>query len=380
MAGETAPTGNGKIFIGRATPVDGARPDVDAIHDQPYDYQAGWGYLLLTNMLPSQGNGPYTLHIYMEDLDGHTVWLGSRRIVCDNAHSKIPFGTIDTPDQGGTVSGATYTNFGWALTAQPNAIPTDGSTIMAFIDGLPVGRPTYNLPRSDISSLFPGLANSNGAIGYYQFDTTGLANGVHTISWAVTDNAGNAAGIGSRYFTVLNASSTSSLTVDAAASIQAASGGGPETRSSAAAGESTGAAVETVASAPISGVPVYSRTGFDPGASLDIVETDPLGVSQVSATEASRFEITLGSPVAGENDRYEGYLVVDGRLHPLPIGAFLDRKGGQFFWQPGVGFVGSYDLLFIRTADGMREQIPVAVTISPKTNEAGRQERERIER
>ena len=35
-------------------------------------------------------------------------------------------------------------------------------------------------------------------------DSTTLSNGVHTISWGVTDNAGNAEGIGSRYFTVLN--------------------------------------------------------------------------------------------------------------------------------------------------------------------------------
>src|SRR6185436_1116162 len=54
VAGETSSAANGKIFIGNATQVDGARPDVDASFNAPFDYKAGWGYMLLTNMLPSQ--------------------------------------------------------------------------------------------------------------------------------------------------------------------------------------------------------------------------------------------------------------------------------------------------------------------------------------
>jgi hypothetical protein len=101
------------------------------------------------------------------------------------------------------VSG-TIVNFGWALTPQPNIIPTDGSTITVFIDNLPVGHPTYNQPRSDIETLFPGYQNTDGAVGYFYIDTTTLANGVHTISWVAKDSAGNAQGLGSRYFTVEN--------------------------------------------------------------------------------------------------------------------------------------------------------------------------------
>ena len=74
---------------------------------------------------------------------------------------------------------------------------------MVYIDGVPVGHPTYNQFRGDIAALFPGLNNSDGAVGYFMIDRTALSNGVHTISWGVTDNAGNAEGIGSRYFTVL---------------------------------------------------------------------------------------------------------------------------------------------------------------------------------
>ncbi len=62
---------------------------------------AGWGYLLLTNFLPSQGNGTFTLYAYADDVDGYTTLLGSKTITCTNATATAPFGAIDTPAQGG---------------------------------------------------------------------------------------------------------------------------------------------------------------------------------------------------------------------------------------------------------------------------------------
>ena len=195
---------NGLVLVGAATQVSGARPDVVAAYPTyPGVQRAGWGYMLLTNMLPNQGNGTFTLSAFIRTLDGATVSLGTKTIVASNASATTPFGTIDTPGQGQTVSG-TITNFGWALTPQPNIIPTDGSTISVYVDDVFRGHPTYNNLRSDISMLFPGNANLSGAVGYFSLDTTTLSNGVHTIAWGVVDNAGHAAGIGSRYFTVAN--------------------------------------------------------------------------------------------------------------------------------------------------------------------------------
>jgi hypothetical protein len=170
----------------------------------PLNDKAGWGYMLLTNFLPGGGTGIFTITVIISDVDGHTTKLDSRRIDCRNLSNTLPFGTIDTPAQGETVSG-TIVNFGWALTPNPgNCIPTNGSTILVVIDNIVVGHPVYNKPRGDISALFPGLCNSSGAIGFYILDTTTLPNGVHTISWVVRDNAGGATGMGSRYFTVAN--------------------------------------------------------------------------------------------------------------------------------------------------------------------------------
>jgi hypothetical protein len=72
------------------------------------------------------------------------------------------------------------------------------------VDNKFVGRPVYNNYRADIAALFPGYANSNGAVGYFYLDTTVYENGVHTIHWIVTDNAGNSDGVGSRYFIIQN--------------------------------------------------------------------------------------------------------------------------------------------------------------------------------
>jgi photosystem II stability/assembly factor-like uncharacterized protein len=205
------PTGN-LIFIGTAVFVADARTDVQAMFSTyPFSYRAGWGYQMLTNFLPNAsgagapGNGTYKIHAIAHNKAGLQVDLGTKTITVDNAHATKPFGTIDTPSQGGTISGVDFVNFGWALTPQPAMIPVDGSTITVVIDGVVVGHPTYGQFRSDIASLFPGYANSMGAVGFFHINTTTLTNGVHTISWNAFDNQGRGEGLGSRYFNVFNA-------------------------------------------------------------------------------------------------------------------------------------------------------------------------------
>jgi ELWxxDGT repeat protein len=196
---------NGKVYVGDGTFVPGARPDVGQVYSAyPRSHRAGWGYMLLTNMLPGQGNGPFTLHAYAYDAEGNTTLLGSRAITCTNAAATKPFGTIDAPGQGETISGNGFRVWGWALTPQPAAIPSDGSTIWVYVDGVPLGHPAYGQHREDIATAFPGYANSDGAVGYWDLDTTALANGIHTIAWSVTDDQGRVDGIGSRYFWVQN--------------------------------------------------------------------------------------------------------------------------------------------------------------------------------
>jgi hypothetical protein len=201
---------NGYVYIGDAVFVAGSRPDVEtAFPNAPFNYRAGWGYLILTIGLPNNGgkpgpgDGTYKLHAIAHNKTGASLDLGTRAIGVDNSDSTKPFGAIDTPGQGETVSG-TIVNFGWVLTPQPCMIPTDGSTIWVGVDGQLLGHPVYNLYRVDIATGLPGYANSNGAVGYYYLDTTKFSNGVHNLGWLATDNCGRTDGMGSRFITVLN--------------------------------------------------------------------------------------------------------------------------------------------------------------------------------
>jgi hypothetical protein len=194
------------IVIGQAVFSRGARPDVQArFPTHPDSDTAGWGYMVLTNMLPAQGNGSFTIHAYATNYAGQSTLLGSKRITAANGTSTAPFGSIDTPGQGQAVSGVVV-NFGWALAKPGRSIAVDGSTIDVYVDNVLVGHPTYNNFRQDIADLFPGLANSNGAVGFYMLDTRTLTDGVHTIAWIIRDDQGQAAGVGSRFFRVQNGS------------------------------------------------------------------------------------------------------------------------------------------------------------------------------
>ena len=206
--GET-PYTNGLVFVGDAFQTPGSRPDVASLYPTYPNNNWGWGLLVLTNELPGTGgmplgNGTYTFHALAVDNDGYTADIGQKTCSVNNAASVLPFGTIDTPAPGATISGTSYVNFGWALTPLPSTIPINGSTITVYIDDKPIGHPVYNQPRSDIEATFPGLNNTDGAVGYMRIDTTKYANGLHQIQWSVTDNNGHVGGIGSRFFYVQN--------------------------------------------------------------------------------------------------------------------------------------------------------------------------------
>ena len=327
-----------EIYIGDATFVEGARPDVAAVNPGvPFNTRAGWGYLLLTNMLPNQGNGTFRLHIDAIDAEGSTRRIGSRTFVGDNANSIRPFGAIDTPLQGGVVSGTSYVNFGWALTPNPKSIPTDGSTITVFVDGAPAGNPVYNNFRADVAGLFPGLANTSGAIGYKYFDTTAWTNGVHTIAWVVSDSAGEAEGIGSRYFTVNNILASQRFAPTLAsmrASVQA--------------------------SAAKAGPVVSAHVGFDRTQPALELRPDAFGNRFAAVGQLGRLELRFGQACGAVTVSQ----VVDGERQRQPVGSSVNR--GTFSWMPGPAFLGTYQLEFtVPSCDGGATKIPVTVSVVP---------------
>jgi hypothetical protein len=346
VAGE----GSGLVYIGDAVFVEGARPDVEqAFPGYPFNYKAGWGYMMLTNFLPNGGNGTFILHAIATDTSGHQVTLGTKTVTCKNANAVKPFGAIDSPSQGGIASGTSFINWGWVLTPQPNSIPIDGSTINVWIDGVNIGHPTYNIYRKDIADLFPGYANSNGAIGYFYLDTTAYANGVHTIQWTARDTGGNSNGIGSRYFSISNSGARSTMQAQMFRAQRAPLD------------------IRKVSQLPEDYSPVRIKQGFKPDILPQDVIQDENGMNRIVIKELDRIEVHL-SDQSSRGHAYSGHLVVGSRLTSLPVGSTLDAERGIFYWQPGPGFLGHYHLVFVETApDGTMMKKNIIVEIVPKT-------------
>jgi hypothetical protein len=333
------------VFIGNAVFIEGARPDVEqAYPDYPFNYKAGWGYMMLTNFLPDQGSGTFTLNAVAIDNEGNRTTLGTKTITCDNANAVKPFGAIDTPNQGSTASGKQFANWGWVLTPQPNRIPLDGSTIKVWVNGVNLGHPTYNIHRTDIAGLFPGYANSNGACGYFYLNTAKYENGMHTISWSAEDSAGNKDGIGSRYFFIQNQPGWYSY-ADSPGSSQ----------------KKLPIKNEDFNALPMDiHTPLWFRKGYRENVKPHRIYPGEKGITYIKIKELERIEIR----VASASSVVTGCMVVGHQPRPLPIGSTLDAQTKTFYWQPGPGFVGMYRLNFIlQGQDGKMRRIEIMVRI-----------------
>jgi hypothetical protein len=345
--------GGGEVYIGDAIQVEGPRPDVEqAYPTYPMSYKAGWGYMLLTNMLPNGGNGPFTLHAYARDLAGRKVKLGSKTITCDNANAVKPFGAIDTPVPGSEATGASFRNQGWALTPMPNKIATNGSTITVWIDGKNIGNPHYNIFRMDIATLFPGYANSSGSLGYLDFDTTTFESGLHTIQWVATDNAGNRDGIGSRYFYIQNPGYNGQSTA------KTVTGGTNNPK------KSRHRFSDLLKIPRERDASIRMTTGYKENVKPGTILAGKNGTINITVPQDERIVLDLSQPYGLS---YTGYLKVNHLLRPLPPGASMDSKNGVLYWQPGPAAFGKYQLVFITTGKtGLMSQKEVTLEITPK--------------
>ena len=333
------------VYIGDAVFVEGARPDIEqAYPDYPMNYKAGWGYMMLTNFLPNEGNGTFKIHAIAMDVEGNTTSLGTKTITVDNANAVKPFGAIDTPAQGGTATGSAYRNQGWVLTPIPNSIPSDGSTINVYVDSVNLGHPTYNIYRADIAGFFPGYANSNGAHAYFDFDTTAYTNGVHTIYWIATDSGGNADGIGSRYYTIQNSGSSRS--------------------GSKIAGNNHRKPIikfEELSNLPFNYFKsIKIKKGYWRNIQSKIIQSDEKNIVKIEIRELERMELIISNVEAG-------YMLAGNKIHPLPVGSTLDTQNGIFSWIPGPGFFGNYRMVFVvKGQNGDLSKQEILVSIIPK--------------
>jgi hypothetical protein len=340
VAGEPA----GEIYLGDGTRVRGARPDVSNGFSAPGVTSAGWGLMVLSNVLPNGGNGTFTLTAYAEDIEGKPQFLGRTTVTFDNTSSPFPFGTIDVPGQGATVSG-TLANQGWILAQPGRSISADGSTIRLFIDG--VERPdvaSYGHARPDVFALFPypTYVNANGPALQFSLNTTPLTDGLHTIVWVVRDDVGTIQGIGSRFFNVQNGSASQST--------------GPQTLEAR-------SAAEVRALPQAVGAVLWERRGLDEGSwSLRFAGR---ATPDAFAVRGERVEVALDAwwwPKAC--GPYAAYLISGDVAGPLPPGASFDDKTGIFRWQPPIEFSGAHDFVFVRqSCAGREERVAMRVVI-----------------
>jgi hypothetical protein len=210
--------------------------------------------------------------------------------------------------------------------------------------------------------------------------------------WFAYDSQGRSEGIGSRYFTVLNGSFDSrpdgtalaqdksfdsrpdgtalaqdksfdsrpdrtalaqDKSFDGVPAARGVSAAAAETalRDAPAQARGEARALDTLAPATDG---VWGRAGFDVRAPYAELIGDDAGVRRVRIRDLGRLELWLGAV-----DR--GYLIANGTLRDLPPGSRLDIATGVFTWSPGLGYVGTYRLAFVRGG----EQILVDVTIGP---------------
>jgi hypothetical protein len=96
-----------------------------------------------------------------------------------------PWGVLEAPLSGDTVSGSDGLVGGWAFAL------TDVKSVEIVVDGSTAGLASYGLSRPDVASAFPGQSSNTGF--QFSLDTTKFANGTHSVNVKITDTAGNIA-------------------------------------------------------------------------------------------------------------------------------------------------------------------------------------------
>ena len=156
------------------------------------------------------------------------------------------------------------------------------------------------------------------------------------------------------------------MTASAAGSSRSSNGTGALTAAveGAASSRARRADAATIAAAPQDETPVLGRRGWNLEAPWQAYGVGGAGRAVIRGEELDRFELTLGDDT---NAQYTGYLRTSEGLAPLPAGSQLGAATGHFTWAPGAGFIGRYDLVFVRwvgpQAVGRRE---VRIILAPK--------------
>jgi hypothetical protein len=128
--------------------------------------------------------------------------------------------------------------------------------------------------------------------------------------------------------------------------------------------------------------PVTVKKGFDRNIEPEKIYPDDTGIMTIECRELERVVIHLDDirdEIEIEKKRkdnstsntqhstlYAGYLVIGNQLRRLPTGSTLDTETGTFYWQPGPGFIGQYNFLFLKKGlEGEWQKKIIRVMINP---------------
>jgi hypothetical protein len=96
------------------------------------------------------------------------------------------------------------------------------------------------------------------------------------------------------------------------------------------------------------------RRGFDLSRQPETLASSDDGSYLIETEELGRIELSVSATT--------GYSLMNGKRGPLPAGSTM--RGGTFFWQLGLAFLGDFPFVFER-ADGT--EVRVNMRVRPKT-------------
>jgi hypothetical protein len=107
-----------------------------------------------------------------------------------------PWGVLEAPLSGDTLTGRNELVGGWAFALTPV------KSVEVLVDGSTAGLASYGTSRPDVASAFPGQPDNTG----FQFllESTKFVNGAHQVRVKISDTAGNIAILPTAQVTVAN--------------------------------------------------------------------------------------------------------------------------------------------------------------------------------
>jgi hypothetical protein len=145
-------------------------------------------------------NGPHTLAVTGTSTTGDQMTLSAPFSVANWIATNPMKINIDSPNPKSSAIGGSVVFGGWAV----SGIAAIKSVAVA-IDGIPADGANYGVNRADVCAILPGRAGCPNVGWDLAFDTTALANGVHTFSVTAFSSGGQYS-TASTTFTVSNSS------------------------------------------------------------------------------------------------------------------------------------------------------------------------------